>query len=375
MGLRFVYRPRIWLMTALIITLFTITPLSTFAQDDGNQSATPPQLPDYYRLNIDNLTHIYQGWNNCGPATLTMGLSYFGNSGDQKPAANWLKPHYEDKNVNPWEMADYVNSVAGQSLNVRALYRPAGNLELLKTLLAADFPVIIEEGYEPEAELGWMGHYLLLIGYDENELAFLSYDSYLGHNNFEGRREPYERLSETWSHFGNMFIVLYPPEREAEVLSLLGDLATLEQAWQMQATHFQQLATANPDNGWNWFNIGDALTHLGMYEQATDYFRIAFEKRMPWRTLWYRHTPFEAFYRSGDFDTTIQLVQDTKLTTYYVEETSYYHGLVFASQGRSEDAKAQFRQALRYNSNYTAAQDAITAIDNGTFQPVIAASQ
>ena len=38
-------------------------------------------VPTSWHLN--GIQHIYQGWNNCGPATLTMGLTYYGYSDDQ----------------------------------------------------------------------------------------------------------------------------------------------------------------------------------------------------------------------------------------------------------------------------------------------------
>ncbi|MGV2436727.1 MAG UNVERIFIED_CONTAM: hypothetical protein LVT10_19075 [Anaerolineae bacterium] len=39
-----------------------------------------------------------------------MGLTFFGYPNDQHTPAQWLKPNYEDKNVSPWQMADYINT-------------------------------------------------------------------------------------------------------------------------------------------------------------------------------------------------------------------------------------------------------------------------
>lgn len=361
------------ILWSLVIAL-SLTPVLTYAQDGGNTSGNPSaplgEHPSSYRLDINRLQHIYQGWNNCGPATLTMGLTYFGGGNNQLAAANFLKPHTEDKNVSPWELVAYVNEEMSPTLDVQALYRPAGTLDMIKDLLSHDFPVIIEKGYEPEG-YDWMGHYLFVIGYDDEAGEILTYDSFSGHGNFQGLRESYEHVESYWDDFGNIFVVLYQPEREAELMSLLGEHASLERAYQLQAQHYQQLTNENPDDGWNWFNVGDALTHLGRYDLAVEFFRVAFDKQLPWRTLWYRHTPLEAFYQVGDFETTLQLVQSAKQTTPYVEELHYYHGLVFASQGRSVDAKAQFNQALQYNRNFEDAQIAIEEIDNGTFVPVV----
>jgi TolA-binding protein len=47
----------------------------------------------------------------------------------------------------------------------------------------------------------------------------------------------------------------------------------------------------------------------------------------------------------------------------YVEETYYWQGRVFAAQGRTGEAATAFRNALRHNSHYTAAQEALNALD------------
>lgn len=348
-------------IVVLIVSL--LFPLLVNAQDGGTRPAA-------YKLDLSRLRHEYQGWNNCGPTTLTMGLTYFGYGLDQYPAAAFLKPNREDKNVSPAEMVQYVNDEASQLNSVRALYRPGGTLELLKTLLAADLPVIVEKGYEPEG-YDWMGHYLLLIGYDDAQAIFYTYDSFSGHGNLQGLRESYEHVEHYWWHFNNTFIVLYPPEREAEVMTLLGDRADLANAYQLAAVEAQARAQANQNDAWAWFNIADALTELGQYEQAVPYFQLAIEKGLPWRTLWYRFTPFTAFYETGHFQTVLELVAANEANTPYVEEWYYYNGLVFASRGLIEPARAQFQQALVYNSNYQLAQDALTALDNGSFQPVV----
>ena len=56
----------------------------------GNSVAAAPNLPPTFQL--QGLTHIWQGWNNCGPATVTEALSFFGGTHDQYIAAKWLKP-------------------------------------------------------------------------------------------------------------------------------------------------------------------------------------------------------------------------------------------------------------------------------------------
>lgn len=361
---RLAFRSRQLLPALLITVLVAITGLPGVQAQDGAGN-----LPPTHKIDVSRLRHEYQGWNNCGPTTMTMGLSYFGYSHDQYPAANYMKPHREDKNVSPWEMVEYVNAVAANDNPVQALWRPGGNLTLIKTLLAADFPVIVEKGYEPEG-YDWMGHYLLLIGYNDTEGYFYTYDSFSGHGNFQGLPEDYEHMSTYWWHFNNIFIVLYEPDREAELQQLLGDHADLDQAFQIAATEAQQRLQSDDTDAWAWFNIGDALTHLGRFEQATDYFRIAFERGLPWRTLWYRHSPLEAFYQTGDFDRVLEIIEANLRNTPYVEEWYYYRGLVYASRGDTSAARNEFNQALIHNTRYQAAEDALNALENSTFQSV-----
>lgn len=350
-------------LSALLAILMVMGVPAAFAQGDDEEKP----FPGAYTLNTANIRHEYQGWNNCGPTTMTMGLTYFGYTPDQNPAARFMKPHTEDKNVNPWEMTAYVNEMVTpeQGATVQALYRVGGNFDLLRTLISNEFAVIIEKGYEPEG-YDWMGHYLFLVGYDDNQQVFVTYDSFLG----PGLQEPYAKIENYWWHFNNTFIVLYEPHREEELMTLLGEWADLERAYQIAFEVAQERAAVDGDNSWNWFNMGDALTKLGYYEQATEYFRVALDKGMPWRTLWYRHTPFEAFYQTGHFQTVLQLVNQAKQTTPFVEEFHYWHGMVFASQGRTADARAQFNQALFYNRNHQPSIDAIAALDNNTFVPV-----
>lgn len=352
-------------LQALMLVAITLPTATLFAQD-GSSS-----LPPTYKLNIENLRHEYQGWNNCGPTTLTMGLTYFDYQYDQYTAAEVLKPNREDKNVSPWEMVAFVNESPANTTGSRALYRPGGDLQLLKTLLAADFPVIIEKGYEPDG-YDWMGHYLLLIGYNDNERIFYTYDSFLGHGNFQGLQESYDYIETYWWHFNNTFIVIYDESREIELFDLMGDdYASLENAYLYAGQQAQTRAQQDPNDAWARFNLAESLTMLGEYDAATAFFRQAFDMRvLPWRTLWYRFAPFEAFYQNGQFDTVLELVRSSKNSTPYVEEWYYYEGLVYASRGNIDNARQTFNTALAYNSGYTAAQETLAAVNNGRFEGV-----
>ncbi len=149
----------------------TLTPVST-----ATPQPTPTPLPEQVRLNSP--AYELQDINNCGPATLTMYLRYYGWEGDQFTVSDIIKPIPQDRNVNIEELDYYVKNYAGW---LNTIYRVGGDLELLKQLTAAGFPVLIEEtfrfdeNYWPNDDR-WAGHYLLVNGYDDQKQAFLTQD-------------------------------------------------------------------------------------------------------------------------------------------------------------------------------------------------------
>jgi len=159
----------------------------------------------------------------------------------------------------PYEMIDFVNERTAQN----ALWRYGGDLQTLKALLSAGFPVMVETGFEP-ANLkneGWMGHYLLLIGYDDTRQIFTTQDSYLlshppggsepipeeSWDDFHGFEVPYSELEEKWRAFNYVFIVVYPPDKVNDVLNVLGPLATDETANHIAYTRAVNEATSLAD--------------------------------------------------------------------------------------------------------------------------------
>ncbi|MBL8163216.1 MAG: C39 family peptidase [Anaerolineae bacterium] len=345
------------LITAItMLLLLALLPAAVGAQD---ATAEPPALPANYQLT--GFLHIPQHWNNCGPATLTMGLTYFGFEADQDPAANWLKPTSEDGNVSPWQMAEYVNTqIPG---TVRAMVRVGGDLTLLKTLLSNNFPVIIEAGYDPEPDrLGWMGHYLLMTGYDDAAQQFNTHDSYLGPN----KKYSYEHIDTFWMHFNNTYIVLYKFEREQELLTLLGTNADATQNALNALEVNRQRALNNPNDAFAWFNMGSNYVELASVDPAAfTYAETAFDQArslgLPWRMLWYQFGPYEAYLAVGRYQDVIELARvqlQESGTSQFIEETYYYAGRAREGLGEADRALANYEQALFLDPNFTPAQEA-----------------
>src|SRR5581483_4181905 len=164
-------------------------------------------------VQLSGVTHEAQRFNNCGPTTLRMYFSYYGYRQDSQVAiANVLKPNKDDRNVSPDELVGYA-----QRKGFRAMTRVNGDLERLKLFLSNEIPVMIEEGYDPpRAHQGWMGHYLLLTGYDEN--GIIAQDSYNGPN----QHVTWQDLDANWRNFNRTYLLVYTDAQAHAVNAIVG---------------------------------------------------------------------------------------------------------------------------------------------------------
>jgi hypothetical protein len=350
-------------MTHGLIRLLAVCTLLLSAGSALAQTSAPaPDIPPAYALS--GLTHIYQTWNNCGPASLTSALTFYGYPADQEVAAAWLKPNYEDKNVSPWQIAAYVNTQLPGS--TRAIIRQGGTVDTLKLLISQNFPVMVEAGYDPPNDpQGWMGHYLTLYAYDDARGVFITNDS------FEGPDYAYEYayFDQFWRHFNRLYIVFYPFAREQELLALLGMDADETTNWQNALTVARAEAVANTQDPFAWFNMGTSFVALGDYESAA----VAYDQArnvgggLPFRMLWYQFGPFEAYYHVGRYQDMLDLAQALLNDGggHFVEETFYYGGLARQGMGELDRARSNFAQAIFLNANYTPARTALAALDGG----------
>lgn len=302
--------------------------------------------------------HTQQTWNNCGPANITMALTYFGWTRDQAYAATYLKPNREDKNVSPHELVQFVN----ERTDVRALHRMGGDVTLLKRLIANNFPVIVETSAMFEA-YDWIGHYRTLVAYDDTFGVFYIYDSFLGAgDNSQGVTESYNSLDEQWRAFNRTFIVIYQPENETLLRSLLGELADENRAAELAFEVAQNEARLNPQDAFTWFNMGTSLVALGRYQEAAAAYDQARRHELPWRMLWYQFGPFEAYYEVGRYEDVLALAQSNLNNAQELEESYYWRGRALLALGSPGQAADAFRLALRYNPRFAAAQQALDTI-------------
>ncbi|MBE2224055.1 MAG: C39 family peptidase [Anaerolineae bacterium] len=332
-------------------------------------TATPLPIPPQARL--EGVTHKFQEWNNCGPATLAMTLTYFNIQASQADTAAFLKPSPEDRNVSPFEMVAYVQ----EKTDLEALFRVNGDQQTIQRLLAAGFPVILEIGIEPPGEfqwMGWYGHYMLAVAYDNAKQQFWVYDSWLGTSevplenaNPDGRTLTYQQLDEFWPHFNHNYIVLYEPERADEVAAIIGEEMDDTIMWQNALAEVQAQIAANPENAFYWFNLGTAYNALGHFEEAAAAYDQARAIGLPWRMLWYQFGPYQAYYEAGRYEDVLLLADTTLKDRPYFEESFYYRGLALAALGETKAARQDLEKAASFNPNFIPAADALASLDSG----------
>ncbi|MFP4324337.1 MAG: tetratricopeptide repeat protein, partial [Anaerolineales bacterium] len=357
--------------------------LNTDIQDAPDVQPTP--LPDYTRL--EGVTHLWQAFNNCAPTALTIALSYYiDNSGSNRVtpviesrldhATNYLRPNRSgDVSVDIAEMVQYVND---EFQGVRSVWRMGGNWTTIRRLVAAGFPVIIETGIQvnnppPGQPGGWAGHNRVVIGYDGDDI--LTYDSYLGHGNFEGYRVNQDVLDAAWRELNRHYMVLYDIDREDEVRYIMG--ADWIIANSIEHAHRVALAeiAANEDGGdaefFSLYNIGNTFTYLGDYDQALEYYEAALELSEPFRIFWYQFGIFEAYYNTGQYGQVRWFANNALqgMGGNAAEELYYWRGMSYAAQGNFDNARDDLERALEFNPRYDAASEALQQIESGTYQP------
>ena len=321
------------------------------------QPTAPNTLPPSAR--ISGVRHQQQTWNNCGPATITMALSYYGWQQDQAFARVRLKPNREDKNVSPHELAAFVEDESF----VKAIVRMGGTLALIKRLAANGFPVVIETGEMFEA-YDWIGHYRVLVAYDDSFETFYFFDSFLGVGaGAQGITKSYAQVDSDWQAFNRTFIVVYEPQREELLRALMGEHWDESSAAQLAFETAQAEARREPQNAFAWFNMGTSLVALGRYQEAAAAFDQANRTgNLPWRMYWYQFGAFEAYYQQGRYDDVLSLAKINQNNSRELEETYYWQGRVQEAQGKLQQAASSYRRALTYNPNYADARAALDSL-------------
>jgi len=365
--------------------VLTLTPQATSTPEPGpTPIPTVTSTPLPATVSLPGVVYVDQHgrWNYCGPANLTMALNFWGWPGNRddvamvvKPGSDNLKKNfidrgYEDKNVMPYELIDFVN----EQTEFRALMRYGGDEDLLKRLIAAGYPVVVEKGYyeaDYTGKIDWLGHYLFTTGYDDSRGGFIVQDAWLEPG--KDLLSDYKTYLEGWRSFNYLFMVVYPAKDEGNVLTLLGLWA--DESWSNQhaldIAHREIQSMSGIDLFFAWFNKGTSHVALQQYVDAANAYDQAFTvystldqttRRRPFRMMWYQTGPYFAYYYSGRYMDVINLANTTLEDTIsepVLEESLLWRGRAYYMIGDTQAAIADYRATLKIHVDWLPAVQAL----------------
>ena len=356
------------------------TPKPTATYAGPSQTPTPTPLPLPASISLPGVVYIDQsgGYNLCAPSNLAMALKFWGwkgsrddiirvvKPGENNPSENDVERGKADKNVMPYELVDFVNN----DTDYKALYLYGGDVQLVKTLVANGFPIVAEKGiYEIDTtnRTSWMGHYQFVTGYDDGTQTFLFQDTYKKGPNYHLL---YSDFLDEWRAFDRVFYIVYPADRETDLMNLLGPYSdpqwAAQHALDMAEQDIQSSVSGIP-LFFAWFAKGTSLVALQRYVDAANAYDQAFSiyatlasdySTRPWRVMWYQTGPYWAYFYSGRYQDVINLANytlDKTSGTPTLEESLYWRGLAEYVAGDTTDAVNDVRKSIYYNKNFKAA--------------------
>ena len=301
--------------------------------------------------------HIYQTFNNCGPATLSMILANFGKNVSQKELADLMRPYQhpkgdnDDKTIFPTEFANFAQKYGFEAKN-----GVAADIELLKEVITkAEIPVVVKGWLKVNEDIG---HFWVVRGFDEQQGMLITDDSYHGPN----RKTSYANFLRLWQPFNYGYIIVYPEDKKEIVEKILANRGSLPEQYQKAVNRAQKEIKLPPDNIYPYFNLSTSYYHLADYQKSVAAFEVV-ENKLPRRMLWYQIEPVLAYQKLGNFERVFEIT-DKVLTDDNRAFSEFYQirGEILLTQGKKEEARAEFEKAVFYNKNFTPAKEALSKI-------------
>lgn len=316
----------------------------------NDEQVAPGVIPEKYEIRREK--HIFQTFNNCGPATLAMALSYGGIDVSQEDLGKSMRPYQvaggdnDDKNVSLEEVA-----AKAESYGLHAYLRPNGSIETLKKLIANDIVVVTRTWLHVDDDIG---HYRIIRGYDDTKKVIIQDDSYEGKN----ITYSYDDFNVLWIPYNYEYLVIVPEEKVMIVEEILGEDVDREMAWEHARVRIEDELSHDPESTHLLFALSRIYYYLGDYEKSIEYFNHV-ENSLSFRTLWYQIEPLYALYEAEQHDRLLSKI-DHILSNNNRAFTELYllRGRIYENRGMMQEARVEYEQAVKYNINDTKAQEA-----------------
>lgn len=321
----------------------------------ASPTPTLPSIPNAKTLSNGGY-HVFQSFNNCGPAALSMALRFYGINANQEILGQALRPYQvpfgdnDDKSVTLEEVANKA-----REYGLIPYLRPMGNDELVKQFIANDIPVITRTWLKANDNIG---HYRIIKGYDETRGIFIQDDSLQG----KDLEYTYADYNDIWKKFNYEYLVLVPYDKEEIARQIIGEDVDENNAWGKARDNSLNELKANTNDTDAGFNLSVAYYKLGEYDKSVEEFEKV-EGKLSFRTLWYQIDPILAYYELGNYERVLQITervlnnQNRAFSELYI-----LRGKIYERQGNIENARQEYQKAIFYNSNLKEAQDLFNSI-------------
>lgn len=195
-----------WLGTVTVLVL-SLTTSPTLAHSPVASHVTV--MPIRASAHLVGVPPIVQTLNNCGPASITAVLHYWGIARTQQQVQDVVRADGSPRGMAPFGVPGYM-----RTLGMRGLLGVTGTQRMIKVLISNGFPIIVSQMVSPTYQVR---HYRPIVAYDDRQGVFVSNDPYLG----AGHQISYADFARIWSSSHQRFLVLYPPSRQSQLDGVL----------------------------------------------------------------------------------------------------------------------------------------------------------
>ena len=305
------------------------------------------------RVLLNGTRVSYQTFNNCGPANLSMILSYYGINKSQSELADTLRPYRNPNGDNDDKTVFATEFVAAvESFGLKALYRPNGSIQLIKLMLANRIPVVVKTLLKTTED---SAHFRVVRGFDEEKQVIIVDDSYFGPN----KKISYYDFLTMWQPFNYLYIPVYQKDKQVVVEAIIGQEIDEEVAFWRAINRAQKEIEKDGENVWPKFNLSNSYYHVSQPEKCVEEFE-KIESQLPRRALWYQIEPILAYQELGNYDRALSIIDRVLADDNQAFSELYQiRGEIYLQQDKEDAARIQFEQALKYNNNYQPAQEAL----------------
>jgi tetratricopeptide (TPR) repeat protein len=306
---------------------------------------------------VPNVPQTAQTFNNCGPATLSMIMTWAGTPKDQYELGALMRPYSnpqgdnDDKSVSSDEFVEWA-----RTFGLYAERRPNGTLEMLKTFNANGIAIAVKSWLHPNEDIG---HFRIIKGYDDTTRLLTQDDSFDGPNLTIG----YDEFMAMWQPFNYEYYIIVRPDQQALAEAIIGEDRDETTAWRNAIVRADRELADNPDAVYPIFNKSVAYYHLGDNTRTIEEFEKV-ESRLPSRMLWYQIEPLRAYAALGNEARVYELSEQIMGTENRSNSEMYVlRGNLMKARGDGTGARAQYELALQYNVNSREVKEALASLE------------